>query len=423
MTSAFVRVWLVGLVLIAGCGTDGKSTEPTLGADTTDASSAEQPIETSPPSTESSSPPATQPTPPTTEPTETSPPATTEPTETSPPPTAEPTKETSPPSTAAGPTVPSGPAVFDPQTVASNLTLPSFILTVTVANTSGGQLNGSVTTSGFTKDPISVSKVASFSSDGTTDTVRDYLIDDRAYEENNFGDWYLYERGSSGLADFSDDLDLRSGTLADVLSARLDGQGEVAGIPANHFVFDETDLSYYPNYTPDNPSPDVEGDFYLAQDGNYVLFTHSKETSPDRTYEVTEALSWIGLVPVIALPPELTPMTQALDIGVNLGSLLPPGTSLLTMIRYRNGIGVDYYAYRTPVRTIDDFLNFYRTLPPTNGWTVTHIGHITPHYEQIDCETSVDCIILNNGGDQIVVSFGGGGITVEYDREHVFSPV
>ena len=29
----------------------------------------------------------------------------------------------------------------------------------------------------------------------------------------------------------------------------------------------------------------------------------------------------------------------------------------------------------------EDFGNFYRTMPPTAGWTVAHIGHITPHLE------------------------------------------
>jgi hypothetical protein len=96
--------------------------------------------------------------------------------------------------------------------------------------------------------------------------------------------------------------------------------------------------------------------------------------------------------------------------------------SLSSMIRYEHGIGVDYYTYKASVRTNDEFVNFYRTLAPTNGWTVSHVGHIKPHLEQINCETSVECIILNNGGEQIVVSFAGS-ITVEYDREHVFSPL
>jgi hypothetical protein len=348
--------------------------------------------------------------------------STTQPTLTSPPTTAQPS-ETSPPPTTAGVTAPSGPPVFDPQAIGSNLTLPSFVLTVTVANTNSGQLNETVTTTGVINDPISVYQLATFSYAGTTDGERNYLVGGRSYKENVSGDWYLFEAGDPAAPDYTDRLDLRSGTLAGVLSARLAGQEDFEGIPANHFVFDETDLFSYASYTPENPSPAVEGDFYLAQEGNYVLYTHSKETSPNRTYEVTEALSSIGQVGEITLPAELAPMTQALDIGVDLGGLLPPGASLLSMIRYQHGIGVDYYKYATSVRAIDEFLGFFRALPPTNGWTVSHIGHIKLHLEPINCETSVECVILTNGGEQIVVSFGGGGITIEYDREHVFSPL
>ena len=110
-------------------------------------------------------------------------------------------------------------------------------------------------------------------------------------------------------------------------------------------------------------------------------------------------------------------MTEALDIGVDLASLLPPGSSLSSMKRYTHGIGLDYYVYKSPGTSTDEFLAFYRALAPTNGWTVSHIGHITPHLEPMNCETKLECVILNNGGEQIVVSFGQG-ITIEYDHEH-----
>jgi hypothetical protein len=370
---AMVGVALVGL-LLASCSTDGTVSDQSPGAGSTGVSSTAQPT------------------------------------------------DTSPPPTTAGPTLPPGPPVFDPRTLGDNLRLPSFVLTVTVASTIFGQSNENITTTGFINDPISVYELATFSSGGTTDGTRSYLVDGRSYEEDQFGDWYLYEAGSSAAPAYPHHLDLRSGTLAGVASAQLVGQEDFAGVPANHFVFDETDLAGYSSYTPENPSPTVEGDFYLAQDGNYVLYTHSKESSPDQTYEVTEAVSSVGQVPAIALPADLAPMTQALDIGAGLGSLLPPGSSLSTMIRYTNGIGVDYYSYKTSVRTNDEFLNFFRALPPTNGWAVSHVGHITPHLEQINCETSVECVILNNGGEQLVVSFSGT-ITVEYDHEHVFTPL
>ena len=118
----------------------------------------------------------------------------------------------------------------------------------------------------------------------------------------------------------------------------------------------------------------------------------------------------------------MAPMSQALDVGLGLLSVLPPGSALSGMLRYENGIGVDYYTYVAAVGNNGEFINFYRTMPPTAGWTVAHIGHITPHLEPTNCETRNECVILQNGGDQVVVSFAGT-ITLEYDREHIFAPV
>ena len=323
--------------------------------------------------------------------------------------------------TSAAPTttVAPGPPVYDPQRLGDNLDLASFVLTVTVDNTNNGQLAQNITTLGYTKEPLGMYRLATFS--GTTDRTRRYLVNGRTYDENNFGDWYLYEAGSRAAPEPTDNVELRSSILSGVLTAQLVGQEEFAGLPANHFVFNETNTTNFSYYTPENPSPAVEGDFYLAQDGNYVLYAHSKESSPGRTYEVTEAMSFVGQVGAITLPDDMAPMSQALDVGVGLASLLPPGSALSGLLRYTNGIGVDYYTYTTPMKG-EDVLNFYRTMPPTNGWTVTHIGHITPHLEAINCETRFECVILQNGGEQVVVSVAGS-ITVEYDHRHVFSPL
>ena len=316
-------------------------------------------------------------------------------------------------------TLPAGPPVYDQRTLGDNLELESFVLTVTVATTTG-ELSESTTTTAFVRDPLSVSELATYSYSGGQDSDRRYLVDGRSYEETNTGDWYLYESGNPAAPQIGSEADLRSGNLVSVITADLAGEEAFAGIPANHFVFDETDLTNYSYYSPENPSPTVEGDFYLAADGNYVLYTHYLETSEFITREVTEVLSQVGQLTAITLPADMAPMTQALDVGAALSRLLPPGSALLEMIRYRNGIGVDYYGFKTSIRSKDEFLAFYRALPATDGWTVTHIGHVEPHLEPINCEMSTDCVILNKGGDQIVVSFAGG-ITVEFDREHVFS--
>ncbi len=300
--------------------------------------------------------------------------------------------------------------------------LPSFVFTITVDNTNGGQLSENITATGYIQEPLSMYKLATFSYDGVTDGTRSYLVGGRLYNEDQFGSWFLYEAGSRAIPKPANDQDVRSSILGGVLTAQLAGQEDYAGLPANHFVFNETNLASYASYTPENPSPAVEGDFYLAQVGNYVLYAHSKETSPGRVYEVTEAMSSIGLVAPIELPADMAPMSQALDIGVGLTTLLPPGSSLSTMVRYSNGIGVDYYEYITPLKNNEELVDFYRTSPTIGGWTVAHVGHITPHVEQINCETRVDCVILRNGGEQIVVSFAGT-IILEYDYQHVFSPV
>lgn len=325
-------------------------------------------------------------------------------------------------SVAATTTVAPGPPVYDPQRIGNALDLASFVFTITVDNTNSGQLSQNITSIGYTKEPSSMYRLATFSFDGTGGGERSYLVGDRSYDESQFGDWNLFEAGSRATPEPSDSSELGSSVLAGVLTAQLVGQEDFGGLPANHFVFNETNTRSFASYTPENPSPTVEGDFYLAQEGNYVLYAHSKETSPGRIYEVTEAMSFIGQLGEITLPDDMAPMSQALDVGLGLLSVLPPGSALSGMLRYGNGIGVDYYTYVAAVGNNGEFINFYRTMPPTAGWTVAHIGHITPHLEPTNCETRNECVILQNGGDQVVVSFAGT-ITLEYDREHIFAPV
>ena len=314
-----------------------------------------------------------------------------------------------------------GPPVYDPQTLGDNLEMPSFVFTVTVDNTNGGQLSENITTIGYVQEPTSMYKLATFSYDGVTDGTRSYLVGGRTYVEDQLRSWYLYEAGSPVAPQPANDPNIRSSILGGVVTAQFVGQEDYAGLPANHFMFNETNLASYASYTPEKPSPTVEGDFYLAQVGNYVLFAHSKETSPGRVYEVTEAMTSVGQVANIELPADLAPMGQALDIGVGLTPLLPPGSSLSTMVRYSNGIGVDYYRYIAPLQSNEELVDFYRTFPATAGWSVAHVGHIALHLEQVNCETKVDCVLLRNGGEQIVISLAGT-IIVEYDHQHVFSP-
>ncbi|HQZ35268.1 MAG TPA: hypothetical protein PK020_12650 [Ilumatobacteraceae bacterium] len=325
------------------------------------------------------------------------------------------------PATSVAPTTTQqpGPPTYEPQQLGDSLDLDSFVLTITVDNTNSGELTHNGTTFAYTRQPEATYRIAEFGEYGGT---RSYLINGRYFDENQFGDWNLYEAGSRAVPKPSDNRELHSEILASVLTAELVGHEDYAGVPANHFVFNETDTANYSYYTPENPSPTVEGDFYLAQDGNYVLYAHSKESSPGRVYEVTESMSFIGLVNQIALPDDMAPMASALDLGASLTSLLPPGSALSGLLRYKNGIGIDYFTYTTTAKSNDEVLDFYRTMPPTNGWSVTHIGHIATHLEPNNCETRNECVILQNGGEQLAISFAGT-ILLEYDHQHIFSPL
>ncbi len=75
---------------------------------------------------------------------------------------------------------------------------------------------------------------------------------------------------------------------------------------------------------------------------------------------------------------------DSLGSPVETGLPLPTGSAFYGMIRYKHGIGVDLYQFTAPTMSIDEFLDYYRNLPPTEGWTVTHVGHVNLH--QDDCE-------------------------------------
>lgn len=334
------------------------------------------------------------------------------------------------PAATAPPTTLADPTIFNPNDIGNVLELSSFVLTIDVIQTSNESVTKNTDTLSYFEGS-SASWLRDFDSDGSID-AHDYSIDGRYYDV--YSDWYLYESGSPETPYILYPLP-EPGVVAgqSVLTANFVGEEEFGGLAAYHFTFDETNLAYYDASVPADPGSTLEGDFYVAQTGSYVLYTHSKSTNVGEggytsAYEVTETLSAINELTEITLPADFQPMAAALDVGVELGALLPPGSSLSTLIRYLDsnggigGIGVDYYRFTTPVRDNTELLDYFRTLPPTNGWTVSHIGYVDLHLQPINCQTAQECVILKNGGTQVVVSFDGT-ILVEVDHDHVFSPL
>ena len=239
-----------------------------------------------------------------------------------------------------------------------------------------------------------------------------YLIEGRWYETTGRGDWfYNLEASPEDIEILQRSADIREiithGNL-DLISAQFVGQEDFGGIPANHFTFDQTDLSGYDFPTPapgDYKIEAAEGDLYLAQDGNYLLYFHVKVTgnvyrdpvSPGYfagEYEITVELSSINQVTEFAVPADY--LASKLELDPDLP--LPGDTTLVSIVHYNDSFAVDHY-YLTATVSRDEFLEFYRTLAPTNGWTVSHIGEVTNHST---CRSEV-CVIINKGDKQIIL--------------------
>ena len=60
-------------------------------------------------------------------------------------------------------------------------------------------------------------------------------------------------------------------------------------------------------------------------------------------------------------------------------------------------------------------------LPPTDGWEVTHVGHVNLH--QDDCEFAWECVMIRKGSTQVILYYSGGSIRAEFDWPHLYSPL
>lgn len=330
------------------------------------------------------------------------------------PPTEVPARVMETPRPTQGPTATVWPPVFDPWALGDIRELDSYTITVNEKNTVNGQLTELTTTIGYIQEPYSAYRVIEFAQGSD----RTYQVDGRTYSINGGGDWYLSTRTDQNDVFFK--ADIPAGNTGKLVGALFAGQEDFQGIPAHHFVFEQPASTSEPN-----KSYALEGDLYVAQNGNYVLYSHWKETSSQenfsQVYEVTAGLSSINQLTEIALPSDLSEMKTAMDLPLELGLPLPPESTLDGMIRYRSGIGVDLYTFRTPPANLEDFPEYYRNLPPTDGWTVSHVGHVNLH--ESDCEFTHECVIIQKGSTQVILYYNGVNIRAEFDWPHLYSPL
>ncbi len=329
---------------------------------------------------------------------------------------------TTKPAVTAPPTTAPDPTIFNPARVGDPLELSSFVLTLDEFHSNNGALDRRTTTTGYIKEPKSAFVVSDFGEFGTYKT---YLVEGNTYREDNSGFWYLYANGSLAAPDILQDVDYSTAlSYLGVATAVFVGEEDYAGVAAYHFTFDETNLQNFTYFTPENPSPEAEGDFYLAKDGNYVLYAHSRQVAAGTGYELidefTDTLSSVNGLAEITLPDDMLPLKEALDTGTLLGIPMPADGVIDSMLSYNEGgIGVYYYEFTSTWKNDAEFLDFYTNLQPTNGWTVSWIGQVKNY--DVDCGDG-KCAIIKNGDKQVILSFDGSNLHADWDREHRFGP-
>jgi hypothetical protein len=288
--------------------------------------------------------------------------------------------------------------------------LDSFVVTVTVKNTVNGDTTQTISTIGFTKEPYSAYNLNQYS----IGSDRTYLVDGWIYEITDIGVWYIST--GSGDALFTR-AEIPTANAHKLVEAQFVAEEEYQGIPAYHFVLNPEQCNEC------NANYQLEGDFYLARDGNYVLYSHWKETSKSENfsgvYEVAEEFSSINQLTEITLPADMQGMVTALALPAELGLPLPADSELYSMIRY--GDGVDDYYFFTPKTSIEQFLDYYRNLELVDGWAVSHVGHVTLHDD--DCTSFRECVIINKGNTQVILYYNGGVIRAEFDWSHSYAPI
>jgi hypothetical protein len=322
------------------------------------------------------------------------------------------TEPTATPQPTVGPTATVWPPVFDLYSFNDIRELDSFVVTINEKNTINGELTEQTNTIGYIKEPYSAYNENKYYSG----LDRTYTVDGWTYSLTGSGDWYI-SAGSNDDVFFK--ADIPAANTEKLGDAQFAGQEDYQGIPAYHFVLAPV------NSTEGNTNYQLEGDFYLSQDGNYVLYSHWKETSSQgdftQVYEVTESLSSINQLTETEVPADMTDMVASATLPVEMGLPLPMDSTPSRMIRYQHGIGVDLYFFRTPKTSIDEFLDFYRQLPTTDGWEVTHVGHVSLH--QDDCEFARECVMISKGGTQVILYYDGASIRAEFDWPHLYSPL
>jgi hypothetical protein len=150
-------------------------------------------------------------------------------------------------------------------------------------------------------------------------------------------------------------------------------QSEYEGIPANHFIVDETNL-YGSIGEFVGEIQEAEGEVYTSLDGKYLYYVSIKLTGELGSRELTRKLISINQISEFTLP------TDFPEVELDPGFPLPEGAYLFSYdVNPDWGEGVSKFDVCLPnAPTDEEFLSYYQDIPETNGWKVIDVGANLP---------------------------------------------
>jgi hypothetical protein len=287
------------------------------------------------------------------------------------------------------------PSVYDPYTIGDSRNLDSFIISV-VQRTSGNAITEKYQWKiEYSRQPLNIHQTSDFSTNRS-----DAYQKKSKGEAYQVGDWVYMAGMGSGFsvqpagrdyAGLYNKADMRyNAGISYFNSAKYIGQETYQGDPAYHYTVDQTNLkSNLGNLKIDK----AQGDIYLAVIGNYLLHYNFSLVGkvvvmPGQVDFGEGKLEYSGDMTGINQPLEITLPAQYNQVIFDPGVPLPQGTTL-DLIGFSD-IGQTGYTYTT-TSSLDEFLAFYKKMPPTDGWSMVQAGDITTP------ESCQNCVLVSKG--------------------------
>jgi hypothetical protein len=295
------------------------------------------------------------------------------------------------------------PTVYDPGAIGDSRNLDSYVVSVLVKTSGNGTLEKFQCNIEYQRQPLTFHKIIQSSwnrsdSDQGNSKGETYQVGDWVYSAGS-GAGFSVQPVGRDFAGLNDAVDLRHWAgISYFNSAKYVGQETYQGEQVYHYTVDPSNLkSNLGKLKIDK----AQGDIYLTVVGNYLLHYNfdlggNVVVIPGQEEFAPGKLEYVGDLTKVNQPLEIILPEKYGQVIFDPGVPLPEGTTL-DMIGFSDA-GKVGYNYTTPV-SLDDFMAFYKNMPPTNGWSVLQAGDLA---NPLGCQ---NCVLVSKDNLKMVLEW------------------